>query len=126
MGQSTDAILMYGFPVKEGSNTHERICNDDADDGSEDDGSLAGMAYHGGADANGVELQCHCHHEYPMWFVGIAVSHVRAWRGHPQRVSTNTPNHHWDAALRAFKAKHDIPDDDTDGPVGWWLFSYWG
>ena len=125
MGVSTDAILVYGVPVKEDSDTDERIKEYDysTDEANSDLAELA----HAFPEPEPVCIVSHCHCDCPMYVIGVTESKLLAWRGSPRKFEVNTGDNHcdWDAAIRQFLKAHDIPDEDLNGAIGWWLFSNW-
>lgn len=120
MGTSTDAILLYGIPLKEGA----------VDDYDEDDETLpqegpAYMAWDGAA-VDGIQLVRHCSKEAPMYFVAIAGTVVRAWRGSPRKFNGMYPDvSEWNAKLVAFVEKHHLAIEE-DFAAAWYIASYWG
>jgi hypothetical protein len=121
MGQSTDAILFYGY-----------CWFDEHGDFTDDDWETSKQ----GKEEFGVEIGSHCSCDYPMPYIYISESEQRASRGDPERVNTEmvaAPHDvtaGWDNQLRAFIAKHQISLDKReyeDGPQGpgWFLVSNW-
>jgi hypothetical protein len=110
MGQSTDAILMYGVCIEEGSNIHEYI--------EEEGNELYDMQFDGTKDGD-VVIETHCSCDYPMYFIGYESTRTLASRGYPKSVDPTQPVD--SAELKAFLAKHNIDDSN----MGWHLFSMW-
>ena len=131
MGVSTDALLVYGFPVDE----------DDVPEGEDpwqqmEDTLLAkltgfteqwsesssGSGYferkHEAEKLMGVEIVGHCSDESTMYF--IATSKVRAWRGSPEKIDTLVPGD--DVKLKAAAEVLGIKNPI----IGFWLASWWG
>lgn len=83
MGQSTDAILVWGFDLGSEDDldekVHERIryLNDD---GYKELETLEKYT--------GAELVRHCSCDCPMYVVGVTRTKVRAYRGHPKEITS--------------------------------------
>lgn len=142
MSQSTDAILAFGFDL--GETDLEEILNDSPPDGGDFEDWLchrAGVIYpagHDGIDSDEykaydaakkaaieacpVELLMHCSYECPMYYLALRGSSVKANRGYPQDVYTNTPQPEKIAAMKAFCDELGI---DWQQPK-WHIFSMWG
>ena len=141
MGQSTDAILFYGFTAEEEWEWMEgledpyeisdHICA--LLDGPADPGWNTGdkyKAYKVERDdfirANfGILFECssHCSGEYPMPFITTEDLHSRAGRGCPVRAdNTTTPQ---DPAPFLMLAKLLGIEDITVDDIGWHLVSDW-
>jgi hypothetical protein len=131
VGVSTDALLVYGFPVDE----------DDVPEGEDpweqmEDTllrELAGFSETWSENSSGsgfferkrqaekmmgVEIVGHCSNEATMYF--IATSKIRAWRGSPEKIETLVPGD--DVKLRAAAEVLGIKDPE----IGFWLASWWG
>lgn len=70
-----------------------------------------------------VELVYHCSGDYPMYIVAVKGTTVKAWRGEPQEITTETFEidvKHLFAAQR-FCEEHEIPFEDPT----WILCSYY-
>lgn len=81
MGTTTDAILVYGFAVEDGSPDHERL-----DALLEEDLDLVERVEIN----DGVEVIFHCCDQATMYIVGLKVMLHRAKRGHPVDVHKHT------------------------------------
>ena len=131
MGQSTDAILWWGYNdlsgqesgvpeyVVEHLQTHP-IDHPKFDRGREED--LGNVLYYVLKDF-GVELVYHCSGECTMYGLAVTASSVRASRGDPKQVSTPEPTEEWRATLKRAAGLLGWPT--TQEPT-WWLASYWG
>jgi len=111
MGQSTDAILFYGYCWEDEL---------DEDMFPEELQNIYGKEH-------AVLVGAHCHHEYPMPYVYIQESQTRAWRGSPQAIDPTDMVDvvaAWDGLLQDFVTAHGI--DVGDQVPRWWLVSYWG
>jgi hypothetical protein len=102
MERRTDAHLVYGVKLKEGSFS-----------------SLGGGKAH-----NGITIMIHCSSEFPEYIVCAAEPRYTASRGAPVRIhplNLETPP----AGFRIldYCKEHGL---ETDGIIGWLLFSYWG
>src|SRR5271170_950184 len=75
MGQSTDALLVYGVPLHE----DEDLSYDAEDENAPKDGPRY-MAYMGKSE-DGVSIVDHCSSDSPMYFVAINGVVFRASRG---------------------------------------------
>ena len=148
MGVSTDAILAFGFDLGDNDEIHiaERfgVTDSEAQADFDFDGWVAekaGAIYpagHSGIDspeykvfaaardaainACPVELVIHCSYDYPMYFLALRGTKVRAWRGSPVQVQTPTPSGHPLTAMRQFCAHHGIAWEEPQ----WHIFSLWG
>lgn len=123
MGQSTDAILFYGFHADEGAwddfigvDWEDTFCS-----------RKAGM-FAGDYDAKNkllssepCQIESHCSAECPMPFVCVKASMTRAWRGYPKKIESLSVHPDWDAQLRAFCALMNVPWQEPR----WWLLSMW-
>jgi hypothetical protein len=138
MGQSTDAILAYGFDLGSEDEPPEAIQRameetgvDDVDDWIE---RLAGVepwepnrpdSYWAEKReklaAFPIDIIRHCSGDYPMYFLAIRGTEVRANRGSPQKVSTPADCGDWEVTLQKFCAEHGIEYQDPD----WHIFSDW-
>jgi hypothetical protein len=117
MGVSTDAILVYGIPLKEGA-----IDEYYEGEGSPESGP-SWMAYYGNEE-DGLVIVSHCHGDFPMHILSVEGSEIRAWRGAAKRVDAlPAMGNDVDEKLRAFVKKHKLA---VDGKPGWWLASYGG
>lgn len=109
MGQSTDAILFYGYCWED-----EHILFDNAEPGAQPEYENIGVGSH-----------CSC--DYPMPFIYIEDTKLRAWRGRPVEVTFNhipPSTIEWDESLSRFVEDLDIDVSEASGP-GWFLVSMW-
>jgi hypothetical protein len=137
MGQSTDAILFFGFCWTEETDSPWNIDKDYYDHDDQDNGEweqrfarLKGLKNPNGGAAqrklaatSTVEVGTHCSGECAMPFVAAKASKTRAYRGCPREITSLEVKPEWEAELRAFCALMGIP-------VGylmptWWLVSDW-
>lgn len=144
MGVSTDAILAFGFDLGDDEDVSlaERFGADSEDfDFGDWIAAQAGAVYpegHSGIEspeytaywetrqaaieACPVEVITHCSYDYPMYFLAVRGTESRAWRGHPQAVTTGEVAPEKVAAMREFCEKHGIEWKEPR----WHIFSLWG
>jgi hypothetical protein len=147
MGQSTDAYLFFGFDFHDGESSDDDLWYDAADillnDWDEEYAVRRGtprptMAYEENKDAHrafwdaknklveesGCTINTHCSGEYPVFFVCITESYLRASRGYPTEVPEGhtVPAEGWVDKLKAFCEVMGI----TWREPKWYLASYWG
>lgn len=119
MGQSTDAILVYGIPLVEDS-------IEEFDEENDKEEGIAYLAWSGKTE-NGISLEAHCSSEFTMQIVAIEKTKTVAWRGHPVKLNLQTlinkQQSDWNDRLHAFVKKYNL---ETEGKPGWYLCSYWG
>jgi hypothetical protein len=122
MGQSTDAIICYGVAISEDFDFPE-FDYDAEDSDAEAVRNPLGYMVDSGDPVGDIVLVQHCSDAYPMYIVAIKGTEIRAWRGSPRlffpQNMVSAP--HWDAKLRAFCEKHNIPFSEP----GWILCSNW-
>lgn len=106
MGVSTDGMLFYGIHFE------EDFTFDDEDDfyGDEDAKRLA------------IEPGYHCSADYPMYYLAIKESELRAWRGSPKEVNSLEVGDNWDKRIQDFCALKGI---EPQSECRWWLVSLW-
>lgn len=112
MGQSTDAILFYGYVWEEDIELPDS----------------ASMVY---GKEHSVLAGRHCSDEYSMPFIYVQATRKIAWRGHVTPIepedldplSLGVAEHN--NQLLAFVKEHDIDLSEAKGP-GWFLVSWWG
>jgi hypothetical protein len=130
MGVSTDGLVFFGFLIADGSETHERIEREKraGPDGEPNPGTLGWLVWMGDEDG-AVEIGTHCSGEYPMYFVAVKATVIRAWRGRPMDLSGRLirtqgiyEEGEWCKLIRDFCARWDIPHEEPR----WYLASYWG
>lgn len=122
MGQSTDAIVFYGYHF---------------DEDHEDVDHLMALYENQPWDSNAlVRIDTHCSGDYPMYYVYVDASRVWASRGYPklldvQKIASSWQSS-WDLELQEFAIEHGLTAPGTaseyssTSEVGWWLVSYWG
>lgn len=126
MSTSTDAILVYGIPLK-GEDYYWTSRQHFDEEGNPTD-ELSKLMYDGGSNvAEGdVYLEHHCSADYTMYIAAIKGTALRAWRGDPKLVDTSCLFEYSNALkekLRIFMEQHNL---EADGEIGWYLCSYWG
>ena len=137
MGQSTDAILFYGFHAEEGD--WDEIIGDDWEDayaakkGDPEPGvpydTAENKKLHSDfwnrksklVDAEPCEVGTHCSGDFPMPFVCVKASKTRACRGYPEEIKSLDVGEDWKAILMAFCELLGIPWQEPK----WWLVSDW-
>lgn len=117
MGQSTDAILFYGYHLPGDYEPAEDVRD----------------KFDGFSDKYPIKIGFHCSGDYPMYYVAIAASEVMAYRGDPQLIEQAETHGDWEEMLRIFAAEHGLllpgerlgpePYDGQASTVGWWLAS---
>ena len=114
MGQSTDAIIAFGYDV---GNT------DEWPDGFylPDDESLYDLQ-----ETKPVQLVRHCSCDYPMWFIAVNASVAYASRGSPQKLKAHDIEYNttWTEMVILYAKEHNLPDPDLT-KVGWHIMSDW-
>lgn len=122
MGVTTDAYLYFGFDFYDEENGIEdpeieqhiqKMCSDDG-------------WYDLTKDHPHIDVNYHCSHDYPVWFICIEQTLHTAKRGHPVEMDLNKLRH-LDASenraiLKTFCDQHGIPWQEPK----WILASYWG
>lgn len=145
MGQSTDALLMFGINLGEGEEIEWPAALVDGDEDSsypDLEGYLAGKAglvRPEGADykapewaaywaakrtaeeACPVDLVSHCSGDYPMWILAVRRTVQRASRGYPITPVVDQIDHGEVQALRAFCDETGLPWSEPR----WLLCSDW-
>lgn len=106
MGQSTDAILFYGY-----------VWDNDEAEMPEAAKNLYGKD-------EPVLLSSHCSGDYPMPYVYMQSTEIRAWRGSPKPVVSLDVQSDWNSKLTTFIERFEIDTSDAKGP-GWFLVSMW-
>ncbi len=141
MGQSTDAIIAFGFDLGEEipeslselMSQHEH----DPDQALAEDYGIALPEYAPGCDYKAyaaamesalaglkIDLIAHCSGDYPMYFLAARGSNKRASRGNPTALSENDflINHLLEKdAMRAFCDRHGVEWQEPK----WHIFSMW-
>src|SRR6187551_3834259 len=113
MGQSTDAILVYGIDFGDEPPWPEF---DEPEEEYDEEACkllnpLGWMVFNGDA-VDGIVIVRHCSGDCPMYIVGVAGTELRAWRGSPKTVAGLETKPEWDAALQAFLLKNNIQTDE--------------
>jgi hypothetical protein len=122
MGQSTDAILFYGYHLPE-----DYVPNEEATElYKKEEPVLVGK---------------HCSGDCPMYYVYIVESQTRAWRGNAQPIDPDQLREmdmrggaKWNGQLFDFAERYALPNPGEEvgeylgsaSTMGWWLVSYWG
>lgn len=124
MGQSTDAILAYGFVLPDGVQYDVEWSDEESDDyeGLEEDAETQLKA----AGITGVRITSHCSHDYPMYL--LTTSSTTAWRGSPGIVDASDMvaapiAGDWDAKLRTAMAVLGLTSEQS--APAWILCSDW-
>jgi hypothetical protein len=124
MGQSTDAILAYGYILPEGAEYDVDGLDPDSDDyeGFDEEAEKRLKA----AGITGVHITRHCSHDYPMYL--LTTSSRTAWRGSPmlvdaQEMTTDPDLFDWEAKLRAGMELLGLTSEQPE--PGWILCSDW-
>jgi hypothetical protein len=118
MSTSTDAIMVYGIPLKEDA-------LEEWDEDRNPESGPAYLAFMGGADG-GICVVSHCSGDYPMHIIAIEGTELRAWRGSPKPVAVvqmRADDNEWNKRLLDYCKAHKLK---TAGKPGWWLASMWG
>lgn len=125
MGQSTDAILFYGYTWQD-QESLETIDGEEIDTYDLGESDLA--------KTHGVGVDSHCSCEYAIPFIHIAEAHVTAYRGDSQSIDVSaladSPTDEWDKRLYEFiqDANINMAVSEHSEPVkgpGWFLVSNW-
>jgi hypothetical protein len=136
MGQSTDALMAFGFDL--GEEVPERFAADEEDGFEADefllrdyDAGIPDWTPDGPPDywrkkdealaKLPVDIITHCSGEYPMYFLAVRGTNRRACRGTPVAAEQYQIGQDEIAALRAFCEKHGI---EWQLPK-WHIFSMW-
>ena len=133
MGTSTDAYLYFGFEIYDpefgiddedeklilGKIDEEKIVGDDEDNESVRC-YLENAAFDDIAKELGLDVNCHCSDDYPVYFVS-AKRHW-AWRGHQEEISSLHIEPTWINNLKEFCKRTGFAYKEPK----WWLASYWG
>jgi hypothetical protein len=132
MGQSTNAILAFGFDLGEFEDLPQSLQIAMEEDGDfewdkflyEDYGIEPIDDYvkqEAALKQVPIEVIYHCSNSYPMYFLSVRGTKQTALRGYPKAVTKmlTVPDAH--QALRDFCTKHSI----TYQEPAWHIFSYW-
>ena len=137
MGQSTDAIVAFGFPLNEEDKVPWAGYEDFETWWAEVNGvkeptepyikeniplyTSYWEKKYALERACPVELIQHCSGDYPMYFVSIRGTNQRVYRGSPEVLRTRIMGQDEVNILTDFCAKHSIPQTLP----AWYLFSDW-
>jgi hypothetical protein len=131
MGVSSDGLVFFGILIAAEGDIHGRIEEEKraGPDGEPNPGTLGWLVWMGDEDG-GCIIGTHCSGEYPMYFVALRASVVRAWRGRPVDLSNHAilrlgiyrDTRIWPGLIAEFCRKWDIPHEEPR----WYLASYWG
>jgi hypothetical protein len=117
MGVSTNAYLVYGVMLKEGS--FSSLGGDQAEPGTP-----KSLAYRGDSH-NGIRILRHCSDTDPEYIVCAAEPWHVAIRGYPEKIHplnlAETPPAGF--KIMDYCKEHGL---QTEGRPGWLLCSYWG
>lgn len=118
MGQSTDAILVWGFDLGSEEDFPEALADRIEflqEEGYDDLKALE--------EKTGVELISHCSNDVTHYIIGVSATKTRAHRGRPKEVySLEHPILEDQAAIDAFCKELGAKSDKGR----WLLASYWG
>jgi len=122
MGVSTDAILVYGIPLKEESLKEELSFDTSNENVSKDHPNKLFSA-----DVDGLTIVLHCCDSCVMGILAVAETEYNASRGNPEKINVNKlyhlQTHFHNEKLKAYCEKYKL---ETEGEPGWWLVSWWG
>lgn len=136
MGQSTDAILAFGFDL--GEELPEKI-QEELDAINDNEGIESWLEMIAGVEPWSPEAKDwwkrrddavakipvdfirHCSGDYPMYFLAIRGTEMRASRGYPEPITMPASIVGWREILRDFCAEHGIEYEEPD----WHIFSMW-
>lgn len=134
MGVSTDALLYYGAPLGDEDDAEswwEKVRPTDPEQLEEfEDDPTYWIEKHvlaGQYPVKDVRIGIHCSYDYPMYFVYIEESMIKAWRGYPKAFNPRQYFHvgsTWNGQLRNFFRFLGIEDRYTEPK--WTLASLWG
>lgn len=151
MGQSTDAIVFYGyiwddedalidFDLYDAVNATmaARGISNPWDDRPE------GVSHREWADAHQPEIDAwrtmkqavedeflvdvgrHCSDPAPMPYVFVRSTEITASRGNPKPLTQITVDPAWKGQLDTFLAECEVEPPEGDNQPGWWTCSWWG
>jgi len=147
MGQSTDAILFYGYCFEEGAELLAEEFDGDWGEayarkmglnrpaepypekngpGAEEIKAKYAAYWEAKRDLvakSGAKIGYHCSGDYPIPYVAICASEIRAHRGYEREVASLAVQPEWQAMFDEFCRVMDIT---PKGEPKWWLVSYWG
>lgn len=146
MGQSTDALLMYGFEIGDSEDGpmfwEDEPDEDDAPEWETFVAAKLGVPHPGDYSEDklpefqvyweakrqviaelGVEIERHCSGDYPIYVLTVKDSVSRAWRGDAKTFDVlPIAEPDWDQQLRSFC---ELVGIEPKKPT-WLLASYWG
>ena len=73
------------------------------------------------AKASGCDIAYHCSGDYPLYYVTVEESRIRASRGYPEEITDLCAAPEWHDRLQRFCKVMDIPWQEPK----WWLVSLW-
>ena len=142
MGQSTNAIIAYGFDLGEELPQSLQIAREEDSDFEWESFLIADYGievptwqpgqYEAYSEARKtaltqvpVDVIEHCSGDYPMYFLAVRGTDITARRGYPERLPPRRPHDFVSQAqidaLYAFCKRHDIEWQEP----GWHIFSMW-
>lgn len=131
MGQSTNAILAFGFDLGDSENLPQGLYNKLAEYDNDTEALIAAelnlppMDYtslRAAIDKFPVEFITHCSGDYPMYFLAVRGTKQVALRGSPTDIVYGHVHDVEIKALKDFCHRHDIAWQEPK----WYIFSYWG
>lgn len=133
MGVSTNAMLVFGFPVGDEDEAPEWLeFTDEVEDFDAWLAMKAGLTREENtyearrkiAAACPADLFTHCSSDYPMYILGVRSAEFRAIRGDPTDIDPEELDLDG-ATVGLFKKWCEANDIPYQEPK-WWLCSYWG
>lgn len=133
MSISSDGILFYGFLIDEDKQEElERLFDYDETGIEEPEeyyamkvlnkGKVSYEEYSELDKKEPCEIGMHCSYDYPMYYVGIKESELRAWRGYPKKIESFDINKKWNQQIKDFCKIMGIEYQEPD----WYLASMYG
>lgn len=134
MGVSTNAMLVFGFPVSDEYDEPPEwlTLSEEVEDFDAWLAMKAGLtpeqstyeAQKKIVDACPADLFTHCHSEQPLYILGVRGAELTASRGYPEEITADLIMISAEriAAFKAWCEANDIPYQEPK----WWLCSYWG
>jgi hypothetical protein len=151
MGQSTNAVVFYGYcwddeDAEFGTDMDETVKAILAERGYSDPWearpeSIDYRAYMAANQAEfddyrtaedavrvelGVDWGTHCHHECSMPYLFVRDTDTTAHRGFPRPLTSLDVDPAWKGKLDAFLVSQDIEPPEGENQPGWWVASWWG
>lgn len=120
MGQSTDAILFYGY-------CWEDEFEYDDDEFPKEGPSKWDEALRTYGSNEPVQATFHCSDSCSVPYIYVEDSRITAWRGGPKKVRSDhlSINPMWNELLTQFCDRFGITPPEGQQPQ-WWLVSWWG